>query len=1058
MARNWGNSGTSPIAYAHLPSWVGTLDSAKKISISMWITVSGYATASDGIYILKADTLEGATTSGSFAVISNGTSSTAGTLRFLPMGWTGGGLFTIPGPTASAAWHHLAITYDGNSTANKPIIILDGTTQTVTTATIPSGTNTFADTAPIYIGSDNTGNFAPNTCSIADVAVWPNTILTTQEMQSIWRQGLRANQIRAERLGFYVPLLGDPSLETDYVSNTGGLTNYNAGGASTRVSDPARLTAFFGNKQRLTTRSAVNTPTTLSVSAASTPSIKKNIFKLLSVSTATSPALTKRIGKFLKVSTTWNALDKDPTVTLSSDGLTDTHTVGDSIIRGTTSKIGGKWVYAYTVTTGATSPGTVVGFANATQSLATYVGTAGNNSFGVFDNGTAANFIINDINGMSVGRIFNGDTVLIAIDDDAKLSWCYSSGQWTGDPALGTGGFNYSAMTGAVFPAVSSANGFTGTANFGDTAMPIPLPKGFSLWNGGVVVNRTTNVNKTLATTESSTVSLKKSFGKLLSFATSTSTSATKNIPKAMLVSEASTATETGIKAKPVNLSTTNTPSASLIRLIGKALSTSASSSPSATKGIAKAALAASGTSSAAVTKGLARTLLFSEATTSSLTKGTSKFLATTEGSAATRGAFQIGKLGALTEVTSPSVTKRTSTTKAVSEASSATTTKNTAKALSVNEGSTTLIIKVVGKLAAVSFTASASVIKGIAKTLPIDLQTTTPRLSLNTSKMFLYSEATSTVEHNSETMVAKTVNVVTAPNLTKNIHKVAFTTSEASAPSSIASRSNIRNLATTAPSTASLQKNILKLANVNEVTTASRNFHLSRTFAVTNVTEASSGKNLPYLFTTTAPSIGLLPQKGANRLLNLSASASSIAFGKKLITKLAATTAGTSASQGNSFIPSGAFLAWTFVQTAANSTRVVTLAGHFTVEDIIDIRRYCGYPVYGNYPITSSGYRYFQVFLSFESRIAQLTIDEMRQVRSQFLYYLRTLESDIPQASDNLDTIRAGIWTSNKYEVQKRVQLFLTWRRRLCKFLGITEGPGLEDFKYEELKKRRKI
>lgn len=296
MARSWAaNTGTSPIAYAHQPNWVGTLDSAKTFSISLWITVAGYVTGTDGIYLVKADTFEGATTKGLFAVISNGTSSTAGTLRFNAMGWaTTGGTFTIPGPTASAAWHHLAITYNASSTANKPIIYLDGTLQTVTTATTPAGTYTFADGAPLYIGSDSSGNFAPQLSAIADVAIWPGVILSVTEMQTIWRQGLRANQIRQEQLGFYVPLVGASNPEVDYISRAGGLTNFNGGGASTFVADPGRLTCFnfHTSAPYAPIRTSVTFIQALNATASSTGQVSRLSNKSVSAATnITGPTL-----------------------------------------------------------------------------------------------------------------------------------------------------------------------------------------------------------------------------------------------------------------------------------------------------------------------------------------------------------------------------------------------------------------------------------------------------------------------------------------------------------------------------------------------------------------------------------------------------------------------------------------------------------------------------------------------------------------------------------------------------------------------------------------------
>jgi hypothetical protein len=53
-------------------------------------------------------------------------------------------------------------------------------------------------------------------------------------------------------------------------------------------------------------------------------------------------------------------------------------------------------------------------------------------------------------------------------------------------------------------------------------------------------------------------------------------------------------------------------------------------------------------------------------------------------------------------------------------------------------------------------------------------------------------------------------------------------------------------------------------------------------------------------------------------------------------------------------------------------------------------------------------------------------------------------LETAITDASDNLDTDIAAIWTHNKNEVSDRMNLFNKWRRQMCSFIGIPPGPWL--------------
>jgi hypothetical protein len=61
-----------------------------------------------------------------------------------------------------------------------------------------------------------------------------------------------------------------------------------------------------------------------------------------------------------------------------------------------------------------------------------------------------------------------------------------------------------------------------------------------------------------------------------------------------------------------------------------------------------------------------------------------------------------------------------------------------------------------------------------------------------------------------------------------------------------------------------------------------------------------------------------------------------------------------------------------------------------------------------------------------------------------QYLQTLYTLESAIPAAGANLDTDKAAVWTHNKDEVSDRMTLFDNWRRRLCAFIGVPNGPHL--------------
>ncbi|HEX9504004.1 MAG TPA: DUF2341 domain-containing protein, partial [Patescibacteria group bacterium] len=73
------------------------------------------------------------------------------------------GAWSIPRPSLNA-WHHVVVTYDGNSLSNNPVIYLDGVSQTITTITAPVGTLS-TNTDPYVIGNrgnDNARNWLGN--------------------------------------------------------------------------------------------------------------------------------------------------------------------------------------------------------------------------------------------------------------------------------------------------------------------------------------------------------------------------------------------------------------------------------------------------------------------------------------------------------------------------------------------------------------------------------------------------------------------------------------------------------------------------------------------------------------------------------------------------------------------------------------------------------------------------------------------------------------------------------------------------------------------------------
>lgn len=117
-----------------------------------------------------------------------------------------------------------------------------------------------------------------------------------------------------------------------------------------------------------------------------------------------------------------------------------------------------------------------------------------------------------------------------------------------------------------------------------------------------------------------------------------------------------------------------------------------------------------------------------------------------------------------------------------------------------------------------------------------------------------------------------------------------------------------------------------------------------------------------------------------------------------------------------------------------------------FTDAQKIDIRRHCGFPVYGNTNTSppTYDYRYFAHYQILEYRMITLSTDEEFVVINNYLVNCNALESAIPTASTNLDTDQAAVWYHNKNEVRDRFALYKLWCNRLLEFMGVTTPSKL--------------
>lgn len=89
-------------------------------------------------------------------------------------------------------------------------------------------------------------------------------------------------------------------------------------------------------------------------------------------------------------------------------------------------------------------------------------------------------------------------------------------------------------------------------------------------------------------------------------------------------------------------------------------------------------------------------------------------------------------------------------------------------------------------------------------------------------------------------------------------------------------------------------------------------------------------------------------------------------------------------------------------------------------------------------------GWRFFTQYGALEFRLANLQDVEEAILRRQ-LAECRALEAAVPEAGESLGTASAGPWERNREEVVERLRLLDDWRRRVCDFLGVPPGPGLD-------------
>ena len=179
----------------------------------------------------------------------------------------------------------------------------------------------------------------------------------------------------------------------------------------------------------------------------------------------------------------WNSLDKTTSITLSNNNLTATSTAGSAWVRSVTGRSSGKYYYEGTLNNtwnGNSGIGLTTSTSTPTSGAISTPFTGASGFGGCYVNGVSSG---------NLGSLVSGNIVGIAADLTASLIWLRisPSGNWNGsgtaNPATGTGGISFSALTGVLFPVFAAyASPDAVTANFGASAFSGTIPLGFTAW------------------------------------------------------------------------------------------------------------------------------------------------------------------------------------------------------------------------------------------------------------------------------------------------------------------------------------------------------------------------------------------------------------------------------------------------------------------------------------------------------------------------------------------------------------------------------------------------
>jgi hypothetical protein len=162
---------------------------------------------------------------------------------------------------------------------------------------------------------------------------------------------------------------------------------------------------------------------------------------------------------------------------------------GTGAVRSTTSQSSGLWYFEFQWGLSLSSGSTMIGIANSSQPLNTWVGSTANSIGYEWQDGST---YIGGAHSTTIQASVSGDISAVAVDLTNKKIWIKNLTQNSGwnnaalatqNPATGTGGVSFSSITGPYFIAVSVAalNDYV-VLNAGGSGFYGTIPSGFSAW------------------------------------------------------------------------------------------------------------------------------------------------------------------------------------------------------------------------------------------------------------------------------------------------------------------------------------------------------------------------------------------------------------------------------------------------------------------------------------------------------------------------------------------------------------------------------------------------